>query len=42
LKLQKEDGPKKVAQALARLGFRWDDIKSALSNYTDGELTNGD
>ncbi len=42
LKLQKEDGPKKVAQALARLGFRWDDIKSALSKYTDGELTNGD
>jgi regulatory protein len=42
LKLQKEDGPKKVAQALARLGFRWDDIKSALSNYTDGELHNGD
>lgn len=42
MKLQKEDGPKKVAQALARLGFRWDDIKSALSKYTDGELYHGD
>lgn len=42
IKLQKQDGPKKVAQALARLGFRWDDIKSALSKYTDGELENGD
>ena len=42
MKLQKEDGPKKVAQALARLGFRWDDIKSALSKYTDGEQLNGD
>jgi len=42
LKLQKEDGPKKVAQALSRLGFRWDDIKSALSQYTNGELENGD
>lgn len=41
-KLQKDDGLKKVAQALARLGFRWDDIKSALSKYTDGELENGD
>ncbi|HOP11673.1 MAG TPA: regulatory protein RecX [Oscillospiraceae bacterium] len=42
LKLQKEDGPKKVAQALLRLGFRWDDIKSALTQYTNGELENGD
>ncbi|HNX13251.1 MAG TPA: RecX family transcriptional regulator [Oscillospiraceae bacterium] len=42
MKLQKEDGPKKAAQALARLGFRWDDIKSALSKYTDGEQLNGD
>lgn len=42
LKLQKQDGPKKVAQALARLGFRWDDIKNALSQYTNGELENGD
>jgi len=42
LKLQKEDGPKKVAQALARLGFRWDDIKSALNQYTNGELNHGD
>ena len=42
MKLQKEEGPKKVAQALARLGFRWDDIKSALLKFTDGELENGD
>lgn len=41
-KLQKEDGPKKVAQTLSRLGFRWDDIKSAITKYTDGEQLNGD
>ncbi len=37
IKLQRENGSQKVAQALARLGFRHDDIKTALSKFTDGD-----